>query len=84
MTHRYHAGPTFTSAQQAELDAAFSAWLDVEAIAENDEWRNETLVQASITTFAAYEALRLEFEAANATPADESYMHSHPGNGWGL
>jgi hypothetical protein len=107
MSNRYHAGQKYTQEQQAQLDEAYHAWLTVEAAAEYGSWSNKTMVQASISTFAAYEALLAEFAAANeplgnngeplitsewqpgddalAEQAEEAaYMHSHPGNGWGL
>ena len=76
---KFHAGPTYTTDQQAALDAAFGAWLAAEAIAEYDGWRNETLIQASSTAYAAYKTLRAQFDAANEPPApyDESMWDNY-------
>ena len=97
---QFHAGPRYTRSQQEQLDTAFAAWLRVEVVAEYDVWRDEGKNQAAATAYAAYKALSAEFDAANETPApdpwsfrryvddnyidDDEYIHSHPGNGWGL
>lgn len=69
MRNGYHAGPKYSREQQEQLNEAFSAWLTVEAISENNGWSDETLVKASITTFTVYETLRAEFDAANEAQA---------------
>ena len=69
---KFHAGPTYTTDQQAALDAAFGAWLAADSFAETapdgiytDEGRN----LAALIQYNAYLTLREEFDAANATPA---------------
>jgi hypothetical protein len=66
---QFHAGPTYTRTQQAALDAAFSTWMRFETVAENAMWRDEALVRASAAAYAAYKALKADFDAANAKPA---------------